>query len=52
LLCHGSWAVAYAPLYQLIKFHTQGESYDNQKFAMTDEIMMQTLQLVLKALKP
>lgn len=46
------WAVAYAPLYQLIKFHTQGESYVNQKFAMTDEIMMQTLQLVLKALKP
>jgi len=46
------WAVAYAPLYQLIKFHTQGESYVNQKFTMTDEIMMQTLQLVLKALKP
>lgn len=46
------WSIAYAPLYQLIKFHTQGESYVNQKFAMTDEIMMQTLQLVLKALKP
>ncbi|KAA2245426.1 TetR/AcrR family transcriptional regulator [Chitinophaga agrisoli] len=46
------WSVAYAPLYQLIKFHTQGQSYVNKHFEISHEVMMQTLQLVLKALKP
>jgi AcrR family transcriptional regulator len=46
------WSVAFAPLYQLIKFHAQGRSYKSEHFALTDEIMEQTLQLVLKALKP
>ncbi|ASZ09814.1 TetR/AcrR family transcriptional regulator [Chitinophaga pendula] len=46
------WSVAFAPLYQLIKFHTQGKSYANRTFTMTDKVMMQTLQLVLKALRP
>ena len=46
------WSVAFAPLYQLIKFHTQGRSYKNAPFVLTDDIMQQTLDLVLKALKP
>ena len=46
------WSIAFAPLYQLIKFHTQGESMGNDVFAISDEIVNQTLQLVLKALKP
>lgn len=46
------WAMAFAPLYQLIKFHTQGKSYMNITFKMTDEAMEQALSLVLKALKP
>jgi AcrR family transcriptional regulator len=46
------WSVAFAPLYQLIKFHTQGRSYKNTRFVLTDEIMEQTFELVLKALKP
>ncbi|AYL96388.1 TetR/AcrR family transcriptional regulator [Mucilaginibacter celer] len=46
------WAIAYAPLYQLIKFHTQGNSYVNSSFVLDDKLMDQTLQLVLKALKP
>lgn len=46
------WSVAFAPLYQLIKFHTQGKSHGNRTFVMSDKIMMQTLQLVLKALRP
>ena len=46
------WSVAYAPLYQLIKFHNQGQSYVNKQFVMTEEVMMQALELVLKALKP
>jgi len=46
------WSIAFAPLYQLIKFHTQGESHANDSFRITDEMVDQTLQLVLKALKP
>jgi AcrR family transcriptional regulator len=46
------WSVAFAPLYQLIKFHTQGKSYVNAKFKLTSEEMNQALHLVLKALKP
>jgi hypothetical protein len=46
------WSTAFAPLYQLVKFHTQGKSYVTQNFRLTDEMMNQTLQLVLKALKP
>jgi len=46
------WSIAFAPLYQLVKFHTQGQSYVNSTFELTDDIMMSTLKLVLKALKP
>jgi AcrR family transcriptional regulator len=46
------WAVAYAPLYQLIKFHTQEKSFGHKKYTFTEENMEQALQLVLKALKP
>jgi len=46
------WSIAFAPLYQLIKFHFQGRTYVNSSFKLSDELMMQTLQLVLKALKP
>jgi AcrR family transcriptional regulator len=46
------WAVAYAPLYQLIKFHTQETAFGHAKFTLTEDIMEQALQLVLKALKP
>lgn len=46
------WSVAFAPLYQLIKFHSQGKSYKNADFKLSDDMVMQTLQLVLKALKP
>ena len=46
------WAIAYAPLYQLIKFHKEGKSHKNQDFTITEEIINQTLKLVLKALKP
>ncbi|MEO6524113.1 MAG: TetR/AcrR family transcriptional regulator [Mucilaginibacter sp.] len=46
------WALAFSPLYQLVKFHTQGQSYVNNAFALTDQVMKQALSLVLKALKP
>lgn len=46
------WSIAFSPLYQLIKFHAQGNSPANACFRISDEIVSQTLKLVLKALKP
>ncbi|HEY9197235.1 MAG TPA: TetR/AcrR family transcriptional regulator [Mucilaginibacter sp.] len=46
------WSIAFAPLYQLIKFHYQGGSYANESFKLGNEQLMLTLELVLKALKP
>ncbi len=46
------WSLAFAPLYQLIKFHTQKKTFGHLPFELTEESMEQTLQLVLKALKP
>lgn len=46
------WSIAYAPMYQLIKFHQQGKSFTGRKFVLNDKTIMQTLELVLKALKP
>ncbi len=46
------WSIAFAPLYQLIKFHWQGNSHTNEKFVMTEEIMNKTLERVIRALKP
>lgn len=46
------WSIAFAPLYQLMKYHHQGSSHVNSTFELNDETAMQTLELVLKALKP
>ena len=46
------WAVAFAPLYQLIKFHTQGRSFKNEPFELTDRLMMLACERVLKGLRP
>ena len=46
------WSIAYAPLYQLMKYHHQGSSHVNNTFELNEELSMQTLELVLKALKP
>jgi AcrR family transcriptional regulator len=46
------WSVAYAPMYQLIKFHQQGKTFTGRKFVLNEKTIMQTLELVLKALKP
>lgn len=45
------WSVAFAPLYQLIKFHNQGGG-KTKNFKITEEIMQLALQMVLKGLKP
>lgn len=43
------WSVAFAPLYQLIKFH---QSPGWGKFVLDENRLEEALQLVLKALKP
>ncbi|WP_435353139.1 TetR/AcrR family transcriptional regulator [Emticicia sp. SJ17W-69] len=46
------WSVAFAPLYNLIRFHSDGKSIGGNPFSLSEEIMWQTFDLVLKALKP
>lgn len=46
------WSVAFAPLYNLVHYHKTGRNMAGDPFVLTDEMLMQTLALVLKALKP
>jgi len=46
------WSITYGPLYTLLKFHLDGRSIAAKPFVFTEEIMYETLELVLKALKP
>jgi AcrR family transcriptional regulator len=46
------WSIAFAPLFNLIKLHKIGMNLAGEPFELTDEKLMQTLGLVLKALKP
>jgi AcrR family transcriptional regulator len=46
------WSIAFAPLHNLVKFQMAGKSIGGNNFKFSDKIMMETLNLVLKALKP
>lgn len=48
------WSVAFAPLYQLVKFHMSGRGVraGTGKFVLDQKAITQTLELVIKALKP
>lgn len=46
------WSVAFAPLYSLVHFHKAGVNMAGEPFLLTDAMLMQTLSLVLKALRP
>ena len=46
------WSIAFAPLYNLVKFHMTGKSIGGRKFVLSGKIMKETFELVLKALKP
>lgn len=47
------WSVAFAPLYQLVKFHMNGRGLPGTRhFVLDDALMSQTLDLVVKALTP
>lgn len=45
------WSVAYAPLYNLIRFHTEGVSLAGQPFRFSEEIMWETFDVAMRALK-
>ena len=46
------WTIAYAPLYQLIKFHLQKSVHPAPNITITEAKLLVALKLVLKALKP
>jgi AcrR family transcriptional regulator len=46
------WSIAFAPLYNLVKFHMTGKSIGGRKFILSDKILKETIELVIKALKP
>ena len=45
------WTIAFAPLYSLIRFHSEGRSMGGKPFVLNNKIMWQTFDLVVKALK-
>ncbi|SKA45797.1 DNA-binding transcriptional regulator, AcrR family [Chitinophaga eiseniae] len=46
------WSVAFAPLYNLLRFHYKGRGVTTKTFILTDELLRQTFEVVVKALKP
>jgi TetR/AcrR family transcriptional regulator, multidrug resistance operon repressor len=46
------WSTAFAPLQNLIRFHHEGKSFGAAKFKLTDKLIWQTFDLVVKALTP
>lgn len=47
------WSIAFAPLYQLLKFNKHGKGMPGtESFSLDEKTMMLTLELVTKALKP
>lgn len=47
------WSIAFAPLYQLVKFHNGSQIYPGAgNFVLTEELLSRTLELVVKALTP
>ncbi|MBL0741687.1 TetR/AcrR family transcriptional regulator [Chryseolinea lacunae] len=45
------WAIAYGPLYTLIKFHMSKKSLAGRKFSLTEERMREAFEVVVRALK-
>lgn len=44
------WAIAFAPLYALIRFHLEGQSMGGKSFAMTDAVLWETFDRAVKGL--
>lgn len=46
------WCIAYAPLYNLMRFHHEGKSMGGKPFKANSKMIWETFDLVLKALRP
>jgi len=46
------WSLAYAPLFQLLKFHRQNKSITGKKFVLTESKFDQLFSRVLLSLTP
>ncbi len=46
------WSIAYAPLYTLLRFDNEGTSIGGKQFSLTNKMLWQAFDHVLKALKP
>lgn len=46
------WSLAYAPFYSLVRCHYQGKSMLSDCFELSDDVMHQTFEMVIKAFKP
>lgn len=47
------WALSFAPMFQLVKHHLQEHDRSGpRRFVLTEDILLQTLELALKALAP
>lgn len=45
------WSVAFAPLYNLIRFHNEGQSMGGKPFILNDEVLWKTFDLVANAFR-
>ena len=46
------WSIAYAPLYQLVKFHVNGKGMLGRPFTLTRSTIDQSANIILRALAP
>jgi TetR/AcrR family transcriptional repressor of multidrug resistance operon len=46
------WSLAYGPLYALIRFHQENKTAFGKNFTFNNQVMHQTLEIVLKGLTP
>lgn len=46
------WSIAYGPLYILLRFHHEKKGVGNEPFQITDPVLQEAFDLVLKALTP
>jgi len=46
------WSIAYGPLYTLLRFNAEGKSMGGKPFELTEALIDEAFELVIKALKP
>jgi AcrR family transcriptional regulator len=46
------WSIAYGPLYNMLRFHSEGKSFGNKVFKFNETMKNEAFALVIKALTP